>query len=446
MADPATPLQAAQASHLTAREDGYVYLADSMLQLPPKEQAALHLLVSRAPQVVPKDEFAAQVWPRQAMSDESLARCIHSLRQLLRPVALQAGCELRIESLYGRGYRLAQVSVAQASSPAHQRLLSAAQAAPHLTEAVMFARQLFARRTPSALAQSCKILRATIQTAPHFAAARIALAECLAGINSWCIDIDTALLDEGLRHLEIAEQDTPNAPGLHSARAFLLDRAWRFAEAGVASQRALADNPHDPDTNFHYGWHLLATGEAEAACRALEQAIVLNPYSVLLRSTLARAYSHADQPDAALREAQAAHELAPDSVMAELLVVQMMAWQGQDVVDRARRLRAAPAAISLAASTLSYALARSGREQEALEVIATDSRSVHANAGLRAMHVAALLTLERQDETMNLMLGALDARCGVLPVILREPANAALRRHPKYADLHAQVFRELMPA
>ncbi len=49
--------------------------------------------------------------------------------------------------------------------------------------------------------------------------------------------------------MDIAEKSMPNVAGLHSARAFLLDRAWRFREARSASEKALRDNPNDPDTS-----------------------------------------------------------------------------------------------------------------------------------------------------------------------------------------------------
>jgi DNA-binding winged helix-turn-helix (wHTH) protein len=424
---------------LVARGDGYVYLGASVLNLPPKEQAALHLLLRRSPAVVDKDEFAEHVWPGSGMSDESLTRCIHRVRQLLR----DAGEDVRIESLYGRGYRLLQ-RPPEPSGGAHQRMLAAAQAPPHLTEALIFARQLFSQRTPASLAQAADILRDTIRQAPHYAPARVALAECLAGCNSWCVDIDTGLIDEGLQHLEQAEQSAPRVAGLHSARAFLLDRAWRFREAREASELALRDNADDPDTNFHYGWHLLALGKAEEARLALQQAVRLHPYSVLLRVTLARAHSHAGAAQAALQEAQAACDLAPGNEMAELTLTTFRAWlqPNDEVVEAARKLAASPSALTLAPSTLSYALARVGRVDEAATVTERRIRSDGANPGTNAMHTPTLLVLGRIDDAMTLFERACAARCGVLPILLHEPGNAGLQQHPSYPALYRQVFSD----
>lgn len=429
-------------SSLTARNDGYVYRGSEVMHLPPKEQAALHLLLRRSPAVVDKDEFSEHVWPGSGMSDESLTRCIHRVRHLLR----KAGEDVRIEALYGRGYRLMQDHPAEPETgAAHQRMLAAAKAPPHLTEALIFARNLFSQRTPAALTQAAKILRATIEQAPDYAPARVALAECLAGSNSWGVVIDIASIEEGLQQLDRAELSMPDVAGLYAARACLLDRAWRFREAGIAAEKALRDNPHDPDTNFHYGWHLLAIGKADAACLALRQAVVLHPYSVLLRITLARAHMHAGEPEVAMRELQAAGELVPGNQLAELYLTALQAWQRPDanVVDTARRLASSPSALTLAPSVLSYALARNGRCDEAAAVIQSCIDHPAANACTNALHASALLELKRIDDAMTLIQRAFDAHSGILPMMLHDPIHAGLKDHRAYAALYRQVFKDL---
>lgn len=435
---PASTAPTDAAHPLRAGDDGYVYVGDRALVLPPKEQAVLHLLLTRSPSVVSKDEFAERVWPGQAMSDESLTRCIHRIRHALREVP----GKVRIESLYGRGYRLSGAAAMQTTIAAHQRLLSAAQAPPHLAEAFMYARQLAQQRSPSALAQAERILRDTLAQAPDYAPARVALAECLAGGNSWGVTSDPGLIDEGLRHLAAAERIAPGVAGLHSARAYLLDRAWRFQEAAAACAQALNDNPDDADTHFHYGWHLLATGRPDAAVEALRAAVRLHPYAVLLRITLARAHAHAGHPQNALQEAEAACAFSPGDEMAELYMTAFRAWlqPGPAVVDAAWRLALSRDALTLAPPVLSYALARTDDTQGALDVIDACTRCANSNPCTAAMHATSLLALDRVDAAIALVQAAVTARCGVLPVLLHDPANAGLKRHPAYPGLHAQVF------
>ncbi|RJG05633.1 hypothetical protein D3870_06015 [Noviherbaspirillum cavernae] len=423
------------ASGLRAGEDGCVYYGLQALALPPKEQAVLHLLLTRSPLSVSKDDFAEQVWGGRSMSDESLTRCIHKIRHLLRTLP-GAG---NVTSLYGRGYRLTAVS---AASTPNQRLLSAAQAPSPISEAFLYARHLTLQRTPAALAQAEQILRTTIAAAPDYAAARIALAECLGGGSSWGVNPQPELLEEGLQHLDAAERLAPVTVGLNSARAALLDRAWRFREAEAACMRALRDNPDDADSNFHYGWHLLAVGRSEDARTALRAAVQLHPYAVLMRITLARAHAHAGYPDEALREAEATCALAPDNEMAELYLTALQAWRQPtaEVVESAWKLALSRQALTLAPAILSYALARTGDTEGALDVIGICTRCGAGNACTNAMHAASLLALGRADDAMVLLQAAAVARCSLLPIALHDPANAALKQHPAWPALLSAIF------
>src|ERR1700712_3462399 len=93
--------------------DEGIYYRGKLLALSPKEQGVLTLLLEHWPAAVSKDEFASDVWPDSAMSDESLARCMAQLR---RSTAHVDG--LQLDALYGRGYRLI---VSVATSPRKSR-------------------------------------------------------------------------------------------------------------------------------------------------------------------------------------------------------------------------------------------------------------------------------------------------------------------------------------
>jgi DNA-binding winged helix-turn-helix (wHTH) protein len=439
MADPAMSADApSEAAPMSAHDDGYVYFGNRPVKLPPKEQAVLHLLVRRSPAVVDKDEFASLVWPGHEMSDESLTRCIHRIRRTLREIS----SAVRVESLYGRGYRLTFAKTAESGLTTHRRLMVAAQAPPQVAEAFLYARQLAMQRTSASMAKAEQILRETVKQAPGYAPARVALAECLAGSNSWGISTDPQLLIEGLEHLDIAERLSPAVAGLHSARAYLLDRAWRFDEAARSFASALRSHADDGETHFHYGWHLLATGQAEAARAALRQAVRLHPYAVLMRVTLARAHAHACCVQEALQEAQAACDLAPGNQMAELYLTGLRAWAAPTpaVVEAAWRLALLPDALTLAPAVLSYALARTGQAQDALDVIDACTQCRSGNDCSSAMHAASLLVLGQVDAALSLLHAAASAHCGLLPVLLHDPTYAGLKQHPSFLELQHKVY------
>ncbi|HEX7914764.1 winged helix-turn-helix domain-containing protein [Rudaea sp.] len=70
------------------------------IDLPPKAFDALALLVSRAGQLVGKDEFVAALWPRSVVSDASLSKIVWQVRR-----ALDDDGERYIQTVPKQGYR-----------------------------------------------------------------------------------------------------------------------------------------------------------------------------------------------------------------------------------------------------------------------------------------------------------------------------------------------------
>ncbi len=69
------------------------------IQLPPKEWQVLHLLLLSGGALMTKDCLLERAWRQGEVSEESLTRCIYSLRKHLRA---DKGF---IKTIYGRGYR-----------------------------------------------------------------------------------------------------------------------------------------------------------------------------------------------------------------------------------------------------------------------------------------------------------------------------------------------------
>ncbi|MBT9302954.1 MULTISPECIES: winged helix-turn-helix domain-containing protein [Pseudomonas] len=85
--------------HWKLQGDGRLTAEGRDIQLPPKECHVLRLLLATPGVLVTKDYLLEQVWPNIDIAEESLTRCIYSLRkQLQRDRGL-------IATVYGRGYR-----------------------------------------------------------------------------------------------------------------------------------------------------------------------------------------------------------------------------------------------------------------------------------------------------------------------------------------------------
>ncbi|MFC6336383.1 transcriptional regulator [Pseudomonas sp. CCM 7891] len=97
----------------TLHGDGRLTGDGSDIQLPPKEWQVLRLLLASAGVLVTKDHLLERAWSCRDVTEESLTRCICSLRRHLR------GDKGFIKTIYGKGYRFAgPVAVTHASGQA----------------------------------------------------------------------------------------------------------------------------------------------------------------------------------------------------------------------------------------------------------------------------------------------------------------------------------------
>ena len=80
--------------------DGTFSRGDVEIHLPPKELAALRLLLSNAGQIVSSAQLKHSLWGDVHVTSDSVPRCMSSLRARL-------GSDQCIQTIYKRGYRLA---------------------------------------------------------------------------------------------------------------------------------------------------------------------------------------------------------------------------------------------------------------------------------------------------------------------------------------------------
>lgn len=78
---------------------GVLTRGSEVIHLPPKELAALRLLLAHAGQIVTVQQLKQTLWGDVHVTDDSVPKCVSSLRELLSP----SDC---IQTVYKRGYRL----------------------------------------------------------------------------------------------------------------------------------------------------------------------------------------------------------------------------------------------------------------------------------------------------------------------------------------------------
>lgn len=83
----------------TLHDHGRLTGEGSDVQLPPKEWQVLRLLLVSGGALMTKDRLLELAWPQGEVAEESLTRCIYSLRKYL---GVDKGL---IKTIYGQGYR-----------------------------------------------------------------------------------------------------------------------------------------------------------------------------------------------------------------------------------------------------------------------------------------------------------------------------------------------------
>ena len=370
-----------------------------------------------------KDEFARQAWAGRLMSDESLARCISRVRQLLQPR------DVMVEAVYGLGYRLVDRTAQVQAGPSAQALDSYAHA-----------RQLMQQRTPAAMGLAIELLRALVRDEPGFSAARVALADVLAVSVGWGQLATPAAVDEGLAALDGLDGDTP---GLQAARGSLLDMAWRFAEARECFERALAQDADGTDTLLGFARHLIYTDDADLAVEKLRRVRQLAPHALHVRMTLTRALVQSGRGAEAVAEVQATVRDNPGMLLtvAFSLAIQAMVAPHAELEAAALRLTQGLDTPPFVWTVASFVLSRLGQREATLDIVDTVLLCSRTTAGEAALYAAPLAAIGELDRAAALLRAAVDERCGMMAMVLRDPAHAHwLPQHPAGRALLNDVF------
>src|SRR5947209_3390602 len=227
---------------LPARE---LFLDGAPVALQRRTGELLELLVERAPALVPRDEIFARLWPAGFVEDGNLFQHVYTLRR-----ALAADPAVRVETVRGRGYRLAFTAAAPAL-PA-----TVAPPAPHRRVAWFAPQRRFAARA-AALAVALTLLAGAVPAptgSERSAQRRSALAE-------------PAATAELARALAIDPDDAT----AHEWSGVALLYAGRLADATVAFREAVRLDPSSSTNLYWLGVAELYAGRFADARWTLEQ-------------------------------------------------------------------------------------------------------------------------------------------------------------------------------
>jgi DNA-binding winged helix-turn-helix (wHTH) protein/Flp pilus assembly protein TadD len=251
----------------TLSEDGMLMLGDSLVSLSPLQRRLLQCFVRHNRTLLSKEQLMREVWGHEYVSEVSLARAVHSLRQVFAQGPL--GSQL-IRTVYGTGYIL-EASVrelaphsAAAAGPSLSLLPALAQ--DDYLDALLALRQ----QDPNQLAFSESLLRRCLKDQPHFTPALVALTETLM-LRRACGGDDPTSLSEQIETLiaqaEAQQTMTVELEALRAETMLQLHRRPQEAEQAFRAQQPIAQEPGPSQRTW--ARMLLGLGESRLALQLL---------------------------------------------------------------------------------------------------------------------------------------------------------------------------------
>ncbi|AXC14464.1 Adenylate cyclase [Acidisarcina polymorpha] len=301
---------------------------------------------------------------------------------------------------------------------------------------------LWHQRTLQGLTRSISYYKQAIEIDPNFADAYAALGKAEVILSSYGGPGPSKSLLDARAAAERALELNPRLGEAHTVLAVVkleLDWDWNGAEAEF--RQALELSPDDPTAHHWYALHLARMRRYPEARAQIQQALDLDPASVILRSDAAEIeYSAGDIP-AALARVQSALELDENFAQAHLQLGKVYELQGKFPDALAEYQHAAqlfgntPNALAL----IGHALAGLGRKTEA-QAIADRLEAESKTRYVSAVDIAIVYcALGETDNAMRLLRSGLERRDKGMNILGSDPLFQGCESDPRFQDLLKQL-------
>ena len=297
------------------------------------------------------------------------------------------------------------------------------------------------RRTPDDLRKGLEYLREAVALDPRYGRAHAKLADAyiLLAMTS-----DVAPKESFPHARTAAERALAIDPGLSEARVsmgiikFWFDWDWSGAEAEF--KRAIAAERPDPAAHTFYGHLLSNLGDHTGALQEMRRALDYEPHSALANALFAQCLYYQGRDDDSLAHLRKTLDLDPTlwlthNMMGRIYGRKAMYREALLAFDRATELGGS----LVVRAAAGYTLAASGRRDEARAIL-NQLKTRAAQAYVPPSNIALVhLGLGEQEEALNRLEEAVDARDLLLTFLTVEPRWADLVGHPRFTALLEKV-------
>ena len=336
--------------NLRLEADGNLLRGNSAIHLPPKELAALRLLLQHAGQIVPHHQFKKALWGDVHVTADSVPKCLSSLRERLQP---DEDC---IQTVYKRGYRLAAEvrSIKTRSTEGLPRLAimpfgTEFNVAPHLGPAVaeetvallikqqLAAAHVLARDSVFTLAarghtaqqvgealHADLVLTGTIRALPNHFRLRAEMIRIAGGTQLWVEDLLVSKSHVAGMETELAQ------------RLIVHLNSGGLSLSAAAETESEDDNPnrgeaYDLFLRGHHEWQTLPRHRMQDGLQHLFRAVELDPllvpaYIDLAHACIAQEFFGFMSPAMAAEQVRMAAQAIPASTEGSEAILPALGW------------------------------------------------------------------------------------------------------------------------
>jgi serine/threonine protein kinase/TolB-like protein/Tfp pilus assembly protein PilF len=322
---------------------------------------------------------------------------------------------------------------------ARARLTLVPSVRPDVYEAYLKGQYEWNRRTPASLRAAVDHFSRAIQLDPTFAPAHAGLAACYNQFGTVLVGTGSPLeyrpraAAEAIRALQI----DPNSSEAYAALGYVRHYDWEWAESEKAFLRAIELNPSNALARLWYANLLMSRRRFDESLRQAYAARDLDPFSLVVNTNIGWILHFAGRNDDAVAQLTRTVALDPQYSQAR--------WRLADALAALRRYDEAIA-------QLAQALPQTNRSPSILSRLATvyaeTGRADHARSVLRELLSRARVeyvppstigavyaALGESDTAIDWMERSVRERSNAAAYFAVEPAKDSLRSHPRFQAL-----------
>ena len=298
----------------------------------------------------------------------------------------------------------------------------------------------FARRSEEDIRRSIDLFQQAIKLDPNFALAYVGIGESWAVMPSYpYMEAKNAmpLAKAAVAKALVIDPDLPEAHTVAGIISATYD--WDWAKAETEFKRSLELDPNLAITHYRYAWvYLSPMGRHEEAIAEMSRAMELEPLSLTQGANFAAVYIYARQYDKALDQAKKTYDLDPSLVTGQNWMCHSLDMNGKYAESLAISEKVSQTN-GLLYATQGYAYAKSGRRQEATEVLNKLNELEKTKTVSHYWEAITYTAIGDKDAAFAELEKAYQARDWFFQRIKVDPFMDPLRDDPRFADLVKRI-------